>query len=61
MDALAFFYEADETYVQVFSAIMRYLAPLLMFLLLLRSIRPLITFLPAELAMMEMPKRARAK
>ena len=44
MDALAFFYEADETYVQVFSAIMRYLAPFLMFLLLVRSIRPLITF-----------------
>ena len=44
MDALAYFYQADETYVQVFQAILRYLAPALMALLLFRCIRPLLTF-----------------
>lgn len=44
MDALAYFYMADETYVQVFQAILRYLAPALAALLLFRCIRPLLTF-----------------
>ncbi len=44
MDALAFFYEADETYIRVFCAVLRYLAPLIMVLLLLRCIKPLLTF-----------------
>ncbi len=44
MDWLAFFYQADETYVQVFQAILRYLAPVLTALLLLRCIKPLLTF-----------------
>ena len=44
MDALAYFYQADETYVQVFQAILRYLAPALMALLLFRCIKPLLTF-----------------
>ena len=44
MDALAFLYQADETYVQVFQAILRYVAPLLTALLLWRCIHPLLTF-----------------
>ena len=44
MDALAYFYQADETYIQVFQAILRYLAPALTFLLLMRCIKPLLTF-----------------
>ncbi len=44
MDMLAYFYNADETYVQVFQAILRYLAPALVALLLYRCIRPLLTF-----------------
>ena len=44
MDVLAYFYNADETYVLVFQAILRYLAPALTALLLLRCIRPLLTF-----------------
>lgn len=44
MDMLAYFYNADETYVQVFQAILRYLAPALIALLLFRCIRPLLTF-----------------
>lgn len=44
MDALAYFYRADETYIQVFQAILRYLAPALAALLLFRCIRPLLTF-----------------
>ncbi len=44
MDMLAFLYQADETYVQVFQAILRYLAPVLTALLLFRCIRPLLTF-----------------
>ena len=44
MDWLSFFYQADETYVQVFQAILRYLAPALTALLLLRCIKPLLTF-----------------
>ena len=44
MDALAYFYQADDTYVQVFQAILRYLAPALMALLLFRCIKPLLTF-----------------
>ena len=44
MDALAYFYQVDETYIQVFQAILRYLAPALTFLLLMRCIKPLLTF-----------------
>lgn len=44
MDFLAYFYNADETYVQVFQAILRYLAPVLTAMLLFRCIRPLLTF-----------------
>ncbi len=44
MEALAYFYQANETYVQVFQAILRYLAPILTAILLLRCIRPLLTF-----------------
>ena len=44
MDMLAYFYNADETYIQVFQAILRYLAPVLTALLLYRCIRPLLTF-----------------
>ena len=44
MDVLAYFYQADETYIQVFQAILRYLAPALTFLLLMRCIKPLLTF-----------------
>lgn len=44
MDMLAYFYNADETYVLVFQAILRYLAPALIALLLFRCIRPLLTF-----------------
>ena len=44
MDALAYFYQADETFVQVFQAVLRYFAPALMALLLMRCIRPLLTF-----------------
>lgn len=44
MDALAYFYQADDTYVQVFQAILRYLAPALMALLLFRCLKPLLTF-----------------
>ena len=44
MDWLAYFYQADETYVQVFQAILRYLAPALTALLLMRCIKPLLTF-----------------
>ncbi len=44
MDALAYFYQADETYVQVFQAVLRYLSPALTALLLLRCIKPLLTF-----------------
>lgn len=44
MDWLAFFYQADKTYVQVFQAILRYLAPALTAFLLLRCIKPLLTF-----------------
>ena len=44
MDALAIFYQADETFVQVFQAILRYLAPALIIFLLYRCIRPLLTF-----------------
>ena len=36
MDALAYFYQADETYIRVFQAILRYLAPALAALLLFR-------------------------
>ncbi len=39
-----FFSQADQTTVQVFQAILRYLAPALVFLILLRCIRPLLTF-----------------
>lgn len=41
---LSYFYLADETYVRVFQAILRYLAPVLAGLLLFRCIRPLLTF-----------------
>ena len=44
MDALEYIYLADETYIQVFQAILRYLAPALAALLLFRCIRPLLTF-----------------
>lgn len=44
MDVLAYFYQADETYIQVFQAILRYLAPALAALLLFRCILPLLTF-----------------
>ncbi len=44
MDFLAYFYQADETYIQVFQAILRYLAPALAALLLFRCIKPLLTF-----------------
>ena len=44
MDMLAYFYQASETYVQVFQAILRYLAPILAGFLLFRCIRPLLTF-----------------
>lgn len=44
MDMLAYFYNADETFIQVFQAILRYLAPALIALLLYRCIRPLLTF-----------------
>lgn len=39
-----FFSQADQTTVQVFQAILRYLAPALVFLILLRCVRPLLTF-----------------
>lgn len=41
---LSYFYLADETYVRVFQAILRYLVPVLAGLLLFRCIRPLLTF-----------------
>ena len=44
MDILAWFYQADETVIQVFQAILRYLVPALMAILLLRCIKPLLTF-----------------
>lgn len=44
MDALAYIYMADETYVQVFQAILRYLIPVLSVILLVRCIYPLLTF-----------------
>lgn len=44
MDLLTFLYQADETYVQVFQAILRYLAPAIAGFLLYRCIRPLVTF-----------------
>lgn len=44
MDFLAVFYQASETFVQVYQAILRYVAPLLAGLLLYRCIRPLVTF-----------------
>ena len=44
MDFLSIFYEADETFIQVFQAVLRYLAPALMGFLLFRTIRPLLTF-----------------
>ena len=44
MDALAYIYMADDTYVQVFQAILRYLMPVLAAILLFRFIRPLLTF-----------------
>ena len=44
MDFLSIFYQADETYLQVFQAILRYLAPVLVFVILLRCAKPLITF-----------------
>lgn len=44
MDALAYIYMADDTYVQVFQAILRYLMPVLAAILLFRCIRPLLTF-----------------
>ena len=44
MDLLAFLYRADQTYVQVFQAILRYLAPALALLLLYRCISPLVSF-----------------
>ena len=44
MDWLAALYQVDETFVQVYQAILRYLAPALMALLLLRCIKPLLTF-----------------
>ena len=44
MDWLAALYQADETYVQVYQAILRYLVPALMALLLFRCIKPLLTF-----------------
>jgi len=44
MDFLSIFYEADETFIQVFQAVLRYLAPALMGFLLFRTMRPLLTF-----------------
>lgn len=44
MELLSCLYLADETYVQVFQAILRYLAPALMALLVFRCIHPLLTF-----------------
>lgn len=44
MDILALFYQADETYVQVFQAVLRYLVPVLTALLLFRCMKPLLTF-----------------
>ena len=44
MDLLTYFYELDETTVQVFQAVLRYLAPILAFILLLRTVKPLLTF-----------------
>lgn len=44
MDILAYFYQANETYVQVFQAVLRYLAPILTAILLFRCIKPLVTF-----------------
>ena len=44
MDWLAALYQVDETFVQVYQAILRYLAPALMALLLVRCIKPLLTF-----------------
>ncbi len=41
---LSFFYNADETYMQVFQAIFRFVAPFLAGLLLFRCIKPLLTF-----------------
>ena len=43
-DWLAAFSQADPTYMQVYQAILRYLAPLLAGLLLYRCIKPLLTF-----------------
>lgn len=44
MDWLAFFYRADETYYYVLQAILRYLMPALVLLLMLRCAWPLMTF-----------------
>lgn len=44
MDWLAFFYRADETYYFVLQAILRYLMPALVLLLMLRCAWPLMTF-----------------
>ena len=44
MDILSWFYLADETVIQVFQAILRYLAPILSAILLVRCIKPLLTF-----------------
>lgn len=43
-ELLSAFSQADPTYMQVFQAILRYLAPLLALLLLYRCIKPLLTF-----------------
>ncbi len=44
MDWLSIFYQADETYVLVYQTVLRYAAPVFAALLLLRCIRPLLTF-----------------
>ncbi|MCD7755403.1 MAG: FtsW/RodA/SpoVE family cell cycle protein [Firmicutes bacterium] len=44
MDWLSIFYQADETYVRVYQTVLRYAAPVFAALLLLRCIRPLLTF-----------------
>ena len=44
MDLLEIFYMADESTIRVFQAILRYLAPILVALLLVRCVVPLLTF-----------------
>ena len=44
MEWLALFTNADQTFIQVFQAVLRYLAPALVFLVLFCCVRPMLTF-----------------